>query len=43
MTAFDSPEKKWPSPSHRVRYTPDGRHLLVNNFDGTLYVLRLKP
>jgi hypothetical protein len=28
-------------PLRRVLYTPDGRHLLVNGFNGVLYILRL--
>ncbi len=34
-------EWKWPAPPYRAIFAPDGRHLLVNNFDGTLYILRL--
>jgi len=25
----------------QARFAPDGRHLLVNNFDGTVNILRL--
>lgn len=29
------------SPIRRMMYTPDGRHLVLGNFNGTVYILRL--
>jgi WD40 repeat protein len=39
------PLHSWPlkGPSEQVVFTPDGRHLLISNSNGTIYILRLTP